>query len=144
MRCNAQDMISVLRFFKNAVQKFPKTEYRFCKKVYCVVLQIFINGGLKLVHNGAKSGQSRVPKWAKSGQNRTGSLINFRRARWGPKVVPMWARGWPRSGQFSTGSLGCFFSGKFSKPTGAFQGLRSEPRGRTMKIYNKIGGHVEL
>ena len=121
MRCNAQDMISVLRFFKNAVQKFSKTEYRFCKKVYCVVLQIFINGGLKLVHNGAKSGQSRVPKWAKSGQNRTGSLINFRRARWGPKVVPMWARGWPRSGQFSTGSQsgpigGLWWALKWAKP----------------------------
>lgn len=130
------------RVFRTAFLRFCGTE--FAQEADGFVLQRPGCGGPKLVHNGAKSGQSRVPKWAKSGQNRTGSLINFRRARWGPKVVPMWARGWPRSGQFSTGSLGCFFSGKFSKPTGAFQGLRSEPRGRTMKIYNKIGGHVEL
>ena len=99
MRCNAQDMISVLRFFKNAVQKFSKTEYRFCKKVYCVVLPIFINGGLKLVHNGAKSGQSRVPKWAISGPEPHRKSYKFSEgtlgAQSGPDVGPWLAQKWP-------------------------------------------------
>ena len=85
------------RVFRTAFLRFCGTE--FAQEADGFVLQRPGCGGPKLVHNGAKSGQSRVPKWAISGpEPHRNSMCLPAWLRNGPKVGLEWTRSGSQSG----------------------------------------------